>query len=183
MENKKLELYPYTHEYYFGFFKSKSMVNFIRNIIRYDSNYTFEFFSLKLYENCKEKNIKPSRQGAKYVLQNEWRKVKRVPKNMTDNAIKELNEHITLIEDENIVDESNIIYTVDTYNLTERIKKYVKETYSDREQKIFEYYFIENIHFKEIEKLLNLKKSSLYLIINKIKNDLKEKFYKDYNNL
>lgn len=180
--NAKIDLYEYTHDYYFGFFKTKSMVRFISVMKTYNPKYTFDFFSLELYKICLKKNIKPSKKTAQLILYTEWKKIKNTPSNLKPTNIYVLNDITeSLIYDNPTKElEEDIIENADSKSLVKKICKYVQENYTERENNIFNLYFSQKYTIKELEELIGLKKSSIYLIVNKIRKDLTNKFGNEY---
>ena len=182
--NAKTDLYPYTHEYYFGFFKTKQMVEFIKNMNAINPNIDFEYFSLKLYLTCLKYNLKPNKQSAYYLLQLEWRKLKKYPTNLKKINIKELKSEVII---DNINLENKIVNKVNhetTKDLYKKIMEYINNTCKPRQKAVFELYFFKNRRMVDIQKELSFNSrqavdTTLTNIINKIKN----KFGVEYKKL
>lgn len=182
--NAKTDLYPYTHEYYFGFFKTKRMVEFIKNMNRINPNIDYEYFSLKLYLTCLEHNLKPNKQSAYYLLQLEWRRLKKYPTSLKNANIKELKSE-TVLDTHNTEEQCiNNVNSENTHKLYAKVMDYVEKHCKERQKTVFKLYFFEGLRIVDIQKKMKFNSrqavdTTLTTLIKKLKN----KFGVEYKNL
>jgi len=182
--NAKTDLYPYTHEYYFGFFKTKQMIDFIKNMNKINPNIDDEYFSLKLYLTCLEHNLKPNKQSAYYLLQLEWRKLKKYPTSLKNVNLKELKDETVL--DTNNLEEKCIkeVNNINTHKLYEKIMNYVEKNCKERQKQVFKLYFFEGLRMVDIQKRMNFNsRQAVDTTLTKLINKIKNKFSVEYKKL
>lgn len=181
--NAKTDLYPYTHEYYFGFFKTKQMVDFIKNMTKINPNIDFEYFSLQLYLTCLKHNLKPNKKSAYYLLQLEWRKLKKYPSELKNTNIKELKSEI-VYDDITKEKEEKIIENIDSYDLYNKVLYYVNHSCTPKQKLLFKLYFFDDLRIVDIQRKLGYNSrqavdKTLTTVIKKLKN----KFGVEYKKL
>ena len=180
----KDELYPYTHEYYKGFFSGYGNWKLLQQLYRIDSLYTIEYFSFELYIRCVKVGIKPNRQTANWLLYEKLRGSKKKAKflSYTDKNYKDIENFIGDIHSSPSLEEQTIFKT-DCCNLVEKIIKYLTTKYSKLFVKLFILHFYNNETLVNLSKEYNIEKTKLFRKLKEMKLNVKKEYEKEYESI